>query len=116
MKSKRKRYRVKKRSSKTKKSRIYKNKESKIDKGFILMIKSELIQYPKIGKHFKVVHGGKSYPLIIKSIPCVRAGSDKPHRHYHLKINFHELKPNDLIEITKDAEKGYLLAIKEILK
>jgi len=101
-----------------KRTRKHKNKISVKDggKGFILMMKSELAKFPKIGKHFKVIHGDKYYPIEIKAIPCVRAGHVKKHKHYQLAINFHELKPGDLIEIVKDNEKGYLLAIKEILK
>jgi len=104
-----------------KKSKTVKRRKSKIPvkeggESFIRMIKSELAQYPKIGKHFKIIHGGVRYPVTITSIPCIRAGYGIKHKHYHLKINYHELKPGDLIEITKDSERGYLLAIKEFMK
>ena len=80
------------------------------DKGLILLVKSEKLF--KNHNQFKVIHGGKSYPIVIKGIPCVRADHVKPHRYYSLKINFHELKPGDTVEITKDAEGGYFLDIK----
>jgi hypothetical protein len=93
---------------------VKKGVKKSLEKGFVLIMKNE--KFFKTHNSYKIIHGGKSYPIIIKGIPCVRAGHKKHHGYYDLKVNFHEVKTNDLVEITKDPEDGYSVSIMEFFK
>ena len=97
------------------KKRAKKGKSSTNKIEGLFLLKTKFLYYPKSGNRFRVIYGKKSYPVIIRAIPCVFAGSNKQHREFNIRVNFHELRPVDFIEITKDSKKGYLIAVKSLL-
>jgi hypothetical protein len=105
---------MKKRKKQLKNRRKISAKEAA--RSYILILKEEIGKSPFIGKNFKMLHGGKPYAVIVKAIPCVCAYSDHPHKHFHLKVNFHELKSGDLVEITQDSEEGYILKVDDFFR
>jgi hypothetical protein len=106
---------AKKPAKRSRKSKTRKKNSKNVDAGLMIMLKGELAG-SILHTNIKHIHKGKQYPIVVEALPCVRAGSGKAHKHFKLKVNYHELRSGDLIEITKDAEKGYLLSIKELPK
>jgi len=83
---------------------------------YIMVLKSDLDFFPKIGKEFNLVIKGteeKSFETTIAAVPCWCMGPNKPHQHYRI-----DAKPfrdvflihfNRRITITRESESRFVL-------
>ncbi|MBN1153753.1 hypothetical protein JXB12_02390 [candidate division KSB1 bacterium] len=83
---------------------------------YIMILKSDLNFFPKIGKEFKLLVKGteeKTFETTILAIPCWCMGPNKPHEHYRIDAKpFRDIFPihfSKKIKIKKESESEYTL-------
>lgn len=82
-------------------------------RGYILITKNALKQFPTIGESFQLKFGDEKFPIEIKGVPCQCRGPDKPHEHYHLEVKGSiEMRMGNVVSIAKGSEDEYILKIK----
>jgi len=97
---------------------VYRRKisDAEAQGNYIMISKSELDFFPKVGKEFKlIIHGkeNKTMDTRILAIPCWCMGPNKPHDHYRIDVKpVRDIFPihfNKKISITKKSESDYIL-------
>ncbi len=98
------------------KEKIYRRKisDEEAQGQYIMILKSDLDFFPKIGKSFKLKVNKKSFDVTVLAVPCWCMGPQKPHSHFRIDAKpFRDDFPvhfNRKIEIVKKSENEYLLS------